>query len=206
MKKIRLALKRVRHKLARSVLGIPRTERRIKHFEHTMKVHPAGSSAHQRARLHLEAARSNLKKLRNRHIYLQLLLKKEERQKHVWLKNHKDPGGPPTGFVTFDGHPCPKWIAIKLQAARDSGRWNGYAYSIFRTPEYCRQLCQGICGADSCPGRCAGVTSNHCCPPTFTGKDGEGAVDATDAGNLRIATGLQNHLPLDYPHSSKGGY
>jgi len=210
MKKIKQAIRTVRHKLARATLGITRSERRIRHFKHTLANTRPTSAAHRRARLHLDAAESNLKKLRDRHVYLQLLFKGDQRRKHQWLKNHPDPK-PAANLVTFDGHTLPGWIADVAGKARAAGAWHGYTISGYRSPAYSASLCEAMCGAPSCPGRCAGASSNHSCPPTHTGVPHEGAIDASDAGNLRAyaqshGVPLYNHLPSDYPHSSASGY
>ena len=77
------------------------------------------------------------------------------------LEKKKDKPPPQTsGVVTFDGKPCAAWIAADLRKIREMG-WDGYLLSGYRTPAYSESLCYGICGAPSCPGRCAGSSSNH---------------------------------------------
>lgn len=63
-------------------------------------------------------------------------------------------------IVTFDGKPCAEWLAYRMKVARAAG-WNGYLNSGWRSPEYSESLCYNMCGAPSCPGRCAGRASNH---------------------------------------------
>lgn len=136
------------------------------------------------------------------------------RRKRRLLKKHHKPDHPPSdgdNFTSFDGKPVPDWIYPWLQKARASGRWHGVLVSGYRTPAYSEQLCYGICGAPSCPGRCAGRSSNHCCPPSFTGQPYEGAVDVSDYyafGQVMASFGypLVNHLPSDPVHYSKTGY
>ncbi len=134
------------------------------------------------------------------------------RRKRRLLRRHHQPAPSQQGnFVTVDGKPCPAWIAEWVQKIRAAGRWHGVVVSGYRTPEYSEQLCYGMCGAPSCPGRCAGRSSNHCCPPTFTGVPYEGAVDVTDyytfgAECRRLGAPLTNHLPADPVHYSHGGY
>jgi hypothetical protein len=97
-------------------------------------------------------------------------------------KKHRTP--PPAGnFVSFDGHQVPRWIAEILNAARKAG-WSGSVISGYRTPEYSTSLCEAMCGAPTCPGRCAGANSNHSCPPTHTGVPYEGAVDVLEPAGL----------------------
>lgn len=106
--------------------------------------------------------------------------------------------------VTFDGKSCVEWIAHDLYAARQHG-WAGQLVSGYRSPEYSEQLCYGICGRPSCPGTCAGRSSNHC----RTG-DGQGAADITDYINgerilYQIGSRLHNSLPYDLVHMSASG-
>lgn len=136
--------------------------------------------------------------------------------KYDWLKAHTDPKPKPVeeGWVSFDGHLVAGWmVGQALVPARQSGEWDGSVFSGYRSPDYCRQLCINMCGQPSCPGRCAGVSSNHCGPPTFKGVEFEGAVDVTDPAGLR--RWCESHgnpirgggavLPSDIPHFSRGG-
>lgn len=115
------------------------------------------------------------------------------------------------GLVTFDGKPVVAWIAHRLQWARERG-WPGTVTSGYRTPEYSEHLCEAMCGAPSCPGRCAGRTTNHA-------KKGfpNGAVDVTYY--LEFASfmrrydrehpgqpSLHNDLPIDRVHFSATGH
>lgn len=144
--------------------------------------------------------------------------RKRIKKKIAWLKAHKDPKPKPVykgqKWVPFDGHLVAAWMLNEaLTPARESGVWKGVVFSGYRSPEYCRQLCQQDCGHDSCPGTCAGVTSNHCGPPSFKGVKYEGAVDVTDPEGLQRwckAHGNPIHgngemLPLDHPHFSRSG-
>jgi hypothetical protein len=67
---------------------------------------------------------------------------------------------PRAGVTTFDGKPVAAWLQPYLVWARNNG-WRGTLNSGWRDPAYSEQLCREICGAPSCPGRCAGRTSNH---------------------------------------------
>lgn len=137
------------------------------------------------------------------------------RKKHKWLEEHPDPKPAPAGgsWVMFDGHEVAKWIAEICQEARDSGDWNGTVFSGRRSPQYCRELCENMCGAPSCSGTCAGESSNHCGPPSFEGKPYEGAVDVSDPQGLRSFCERHNKplrgggavLPRDLPHFSHNG-
>ena len=109
------------------------------------------------------------------------------------------------GVVTFDGKPVAAWIAKWLAKSREHG-WKGVVTSGYRTPEYSESLCQNMCGQPSCPGTCAGRTSNH------SGKEyPAGAVDVTDYTNFEriqfeIGSPLRNDLPYDPVHFSTNGH
>lgn len=137
-------------------------------------------------------------------------------KKAAWLRRHIEPKPSPVGdgWVNFDGHLVAGWmVRDALAPARASGTWNGSVFSGYRSPDYCRQLCINMCGAPSCPGRCAGTSSNHCGPPSFKGNPYEGAVDVTDYYGLRQWCGSHGWpikgggvvLPADLPHFSRNG-
>ena len=77
-------------------------------------------------------------------------------------KQAEDAGWSPTGsrLVVIEGKQCAEHIAYRIFMARAAG-FRGSLNSLFRSPEYSQQLCYQICGAPSCPGRCAGTSSNH---------------------------------------------
>lgn len=111
-----------------------------------------------------------------------------------------------SGTATFEGVTVAKWILPHLQYARAHG-WQGKVTSGYRDPQYSRQLCLDMCGAPSCPGTCAGTSSNH------GGKRWpRGAVDVSDQDNFgRIVAHsphfgrLINRLPKDRVHYSQSG-
>jgi hypothetical protein len=128
-------------------------------------------------------------------------------RRRLQRKHARNSAKPRDGVVTFDGKPCAAWIVPYLEWARQHG-WQGYLVSGYRTPEYSQHLCYGLCGRPSCPGICAGTSSNH----TKYAKPG-GAVDVSDY--LRFAEVIArcpyeprifNALPRDKVHfSSTGG-
>ena len=128
--------------------------------------------------------------------------RKEFKEEQHEDKSDYDKGG--TGIVTFDGKPCVEDLAYWLAKAREAG-WNGVLVSGYRTPEYSQQLCYQICGAPSCPGRCAGTSSNH------TKREYPGpAADVSDYTNCenvlkRIGSPYWNNLPIDPVHMSRSG-
>jgi len=115
---------------------------------------------------------------------------------------------PPDGIVQFDGKPCAAWIARDLQEIRDRG-WDGYLLSGYRTPEYSESLCYAICGAPSCPGRCAGRASEH---SQYIEPRGAADLDPAHIGQalslLRaIGSPLHNAIgPTDPNHVSASGH
>lgn len=129
-----------------------------------------------------------------------------EHEKAVALAN--DPNVHP--IVTFDGNPCAHWIADELAKARKRG-WQGVLVSGYRTPQHSQDLCFAMCGAASCPGRCAGTSSNHTCPPSFKCVEFEGAADCSDFTRLlSILRAMDSPLhggalPADLVHFSHSG-
>ncbi len=81
-----------------------------------------------------------------------------------------------------------------LQKSVDNG-WDGDLNSGYRSPAYSESLCTGTCGAPTCPGRCAGQTSNH----SQLGPPSWGAIDVQDytrfaAVQTQIGSPLKNLL------------
>jgi hypothetical protein len=67
---------------------------------------------------------------------------------------------PTAGVGSFDGVAVANWLIPYLTWARQHG-WRGRLNSGWRSPEHSEQPCRAMCGAPSCPGRCAGRASNH---------------------------------------------
>lgn len=65
-----------------------------------------------------------------------------------------------TGVTRFDGVLCAAWMVPHLEWARSHG-WGGRLVSGWRDPKYSQSLCYRMCGRPSCPGKCAGMSSNH---------------------------------------------
>jgi hypothetical protein len=89
------------------------------------------------------------------------------------LKSYLKPG-----VTRFDGKPVAKTAVPLLQWARKNG-WRGVLVSGWRDPKYSQSLCFRMCGRPSCPGRCAGLASNHVgsSPAKF-------AMDVSDYSNF----------------------
>jgi hypothetical protein len=127
--------------------------------------------------------------------------------KHLKHKKDSTPSGGGSGFATFDGKTVAAWMVPWLVKSRAAG-WDGYVVSGVRTPAYSQSLCYSMCGAPTCPGRCAGIYSNHNMLPTQGYP--YGAVDVTDyydfeAIQFRIGSPLRNALPIDPVHFSVSG-
>jgi hypothetical protein len=86
------------------------------------------------------------------------MLKRGEERRREQRKDAEQ--APPGGVTTFDGRPVAAWMKPYLDFAREKG-WKGTLTSGFRDPARSEQLCLQMCGAPSCPGRCAGRASNH---------------------------------------------
>lgn len=134
-------------------------------------------------------------------------------KKLKFLKDKKEDqqqptGGGGNGFATFDGKTVAAWMVPWLLKSRQAG-WQGVVVSGVRTPAYSIQLCYNMCGAPSCPGRCAGANSNHNMLPTQGYP--YGALDVSDYYNFEriqwsIGSPLRNDLPIDPVHFSVSGH
>jgi Putative peptidoglycan binding domain len=89
-------------------------------------------------------------------------------------KRAKVSSAPKTGVATFDGRPVAAWMKPYLDWARQNG-WKGTLNSGYRDPAHSERVCMEICGAPSCPGRCAGRSSNH-----SGSSNPSGAIDVSD--------------------------
>lgn len=122
-----------------------------------------------------------------------------------FLHHHRARKRKARGVATFDGIPVAAWMVKWLRKSRDNG-WQGVLHSGFRTPQLSEALCLDMCGQPSCPGTCAGKTSNHVglIHPA-------GAVDVGDEDKFaeiqpKIGSPLRNDLPHDPVHFSVSGH
>lgn len=136
----------------------------------------------------------------------QAVLHRRADRKLRWLRKHPAPLDPDgNGLILVDGVQVAALVGGEVLRIRKGGRWKGRAVSGYRTPEYSEQLCYGICGAPTCPGRCAGRSTRH------AQKGGRsGAIDLTDYLTFatecrRLGSWLENHLPNDLVHFSDAG-
>lgn len=112
------------------------------------------------------------------------------------------------GYAVFDGKNVPEWMVHWLQESRANG-WKGWVVSGVRTAAYSEHLCYAMCGAPTCPGRCAGRSSNH----NMEQSQGypAGALDVSDYARFgqvqrRIGSPLHNALGARDPvHFSVSG-
>lgn len=126
-----------------------------------------------------------------------------------WYQNNLVAWGKP-GVTTWEHKPVAAAAVPYLSFARLDG-WEGHLYSGYRTPAYSEHLCYIICGAPSCPGRCAGRATNH----AYAEAD-RFAIDVSDY--VKFNTSMQkmplhpgqprlwNDLPSDRPHFSPSGH
>lgn len=129
-------------------------------------------------------------------------------RKDALLKKLKDAQRPDGPTVEIDGKQVALWIAGYVLAARRRGLWHGYVVSGYRSPQYSESLCYAMCGAPSCPGRCAGRASSH---SQLRYPDGAVDVDLAHrdefaAAMQKLGAPLQNQLPFDPNHFSHTGY
>jgi peptidoglycan hydrolase-like protein with peptidoglycan-binding domain len=106
------------------------------------------------------------------------MLTRALRRRRKQRKAAKLSSAPRAGVATFDGRPVAAWIHPYLVWARENG-WKGTLNSGWRDPAHSEQLCLNMCGHPSCPGKCAGRTSNHAgsIKPA-------GAIDVSDYGTF----------------------
>jgi hypothetical protein len=99
------------------------------------------------------------------------------------------------------------WLHPYLDYAKDHG-WPGWVVSGYRDPAYSESLCLRMCGRPSCPGRCAGRSSNHA-----GSVKPQGAIDVThyqEFGRHMKSCPLQPKIwcglsPADPVHFSASG-
>jgi hypothetical protein len=128
----------------------------------------------------------------------------EERRREHRARSRQ---APPPGVTTFDGRQVASWMKPYLDFARKNG-WKGTLASGFRDPVHSEEICKRMCGHPTCPGRCAGRTSNH----SGSAKP-KGAVDVSDFarfGQLMqrcpLTPRIHNALPQDPVHFSATGH
>lgn len=220
LKNLNRRIRRVKVKLVRWATVLEVAEGRIRHHKrqkvkfHNLVGRTTGSKKRyyerlrRRAHLNLRAWQKRQAWVAGKHEFLQVLLNKRLRQKRRWLKNHPPDLDPSDvdGVVTMDGKQVAAWIAAIAERVRDTGLWSGYIISGWRDPVYSEQLCLNMCGAPSCPGLCAGQSSNH------SGSEyPAGAIDVSDSTGFEAGlraigeTRLHNSLPADRPHFSNSG-
>lgn len=127
------------------------------------------------------------------------------------------PPDDPDHISTFEGVPVAAWMVGKdagpdgshvdwLQKIRDAG-WHGVVVSGARTAAHSEELCFAMCGAPSCPGQCAGRSSNHVVDAGYP----DGAVDVSEYTTFgqkarEVRAPLINDLPIDPVHYSPSGH
>lgn len=124
----------------------------------------------------------------------------------LWkIKDHK----PATsGVVTIDGKQVAAWIAKWVLEAREKGLWHGYVVSGYRSPEYSTSICIGMCDHPTCPGTCAGASSNHSGLVFPAGAVDVDVAHRSEFANAMAKLGapLRNDLANDPNHFSATGH
>jgi hypothetical protein len=132
--------------------------------------------------------------------------KKRRRKRRIAVRRLKITAFLSAGVGTFDGKPVAKCAIPILQWCREHG-WHGQLVSGWRSAVYSISLCIRMCGRPSCPGRCAGASTNHTgnSPSRF-------AMDVSDYVNFAhivarcpIKPHVHNSLPNDLVHFSPSG-
>lgn len=132
--------------------------------------------------------------------------KKRRTKRRAAVRKNKITAFLKPGVTTFDGVPVAKCAVPILQWCREHG-WQGKLVSGFRTPAYSEGLCLNMCGHPTCPGRCAGRSTNHSgnSPARF-------AMDVSDyikfgevVAHCPLQPHVHNALPNDRVHFSPTG-
>lgn len=215
--RVRQAVSRVTHYSATVSLA----NRRIKHLRNRQVT--ASVADKQKLRRRIIYWRTRRAKALDLRVNWRDILTRRRAQKKRYQKNHPGFDHSTGGFlwVNPDGTevPVPLWM-VGWADGPDGDRhdwlahakrlgWNGYVTSGIRTAAHSVELCEQICGAPSCPGRCAGVTSNHVCDHGCP--EPSGAIDVEDyfqfgAIMAEIGAPLRNDLPSDPVHFSYTGH
>lgn len=212
-------VKQAQAKLSHLASGATLAERRVKFFKR--RYADAATQGHEQTRLRAERElitwRAKLKRAENLQEDWRQIKHRRVHQKLIYLQTH--PQKPKTNSV-YDGIDVAPWMVGKdvgpdgsrtnwLDKIRAKG-WSGQVVSGVRSVAHSIELCEAMCGASSCPGRCAGATSNHNCGDPC--KSPDGAIDVTDYSTFgaiarQIGAPLQNQLGAADPvHFSYTGH
>lgn len=211
--KVRQAAARVVHHAA----GVSLAERRIKRWHKAYDAATPGTPAAKRDRAKVIFWKAHELRAEDFLRNWKVILKRRRKAKAKWLRAH--PPLTPEGFALWRGVAVAPWMVGEapgpdgktvnwLQLSVDHG-WSGVVTSGVRTATHSVELCEAMCGATSCPGRCAGATSNHNCSNGCAYP--EGAIDVGDyykfgAIQREIGSPLRNELPVDPVHYSVSGH
>lgn len=143
----------------------------------------------------------------------QAVLHRRASRKIKWLLDHPESIDPDHDcIVVVDGKPVSAEVAQEFLRVRNDPRSQAEPVIVsgYRTPQHSQDLCFGICGHPSCPGLCAGLSSNHTKKSCLGSGQRLGAVDITDYIRFaqdcrRCGSWLENHLPRDLVHFSDSG-
>ena len=199
-------LERIRHRIARLVRWEKRRDRITKERRaEYLRLRDKLPDNDERVLVALRRFRRS-RRLSQKIDLTERVLRKRAHNKVEWLQKHPPPLDPDgDGLISIDGRQVAKAVGAEVLRIRKAGRWHGSVVSGYRTPAHSIALCEAMCGAPSCPGRCAGAASRHA---KKGGRDG--AVDVSDfwtfrAECVRLGSWLENHLPIDPVHFSDIG-
>lgn len=184
---------------------IKATTERLEELEHG--IHVADTRAelqHTAISRIVQALRERIRpELGHRKRRRRVLTKRLRHRRHLLRKairaeNRRDV---PPGLGYFDGVLVASNLIPILQHARANG-WGGTVNNGYRSPELSESICYSMCGAPTCPGRCAGRGSAH------SQTDERACVDVSDPdGFARAQNELINILaPADPWHFSRTGH
>ncbi len=134
----------------------PATKKRIREA----KFYLGYSAAERRSSKVDEEFLKRLRKPRSARLSNPAMLTRALRRRRKQHKVAKKSLSVTSGVATFDGKPVAAWMKPYLDWARDHG-WDGTLISGYRDPAHSEQVCIQKCGAPTCPGNCAGRSSNH---------------------------------------------
>jgi hypothetical protein len=132
--------------------------------------------------------------------------KKRRRVRRRWVARNRTRAFLKPGVGSFDGIAVAKCAIPVLTWCRQHG-WRGRLVSGYRTPAYSESLCRRMCGRPTCPGRCAGRSTNHAyaTPERFAMDVSDYIKFAEVVRNCPVRPHVHNSLPNDRVHFSPSG-
>jgi hypothetical protein len=210
-KKLKNRLRGAKKKVKKLVTLETKSGKRVKKFGKKLKHAAVGTPQYRRNKRKFQYWRGVNHYARSQKAFWETIVKRRYRKKIAYERKHFNRY--PTGFGVPDkpwnpyGRKVCGWITEEIDKVWAAG-WRGVVVSGVRTPAESIGLCEAMCGAPSCAGRCAGATSNH---NATTCEKYQGAIDVTDYYNFayyarKAGSVLKNDLPIDRVHFSYTGH